>query len=63
MKTSAVACVREFYTAYGTDDDSKVQEAINDIYKNQYESKGCDRNKRAHPKRNEYGLKRGLRQR
>ena len=32
-ETSAVACVREFYTAYGTDDDSKVQEAINDIYK------------------------------
>ncbi len=32
-ETSAVACAREFYTAYGSNDDNEVREAINNIYK------------------------------
>ncbi len=31
--TGAVACAREFYTAYGSNDDNEVREAINNIYK------------------------------
>ena len=32
-ETGAVACAREFYTAYGSNDDNEVREAINNIYK------------------------------
>ena len=32
-ETCAVACAREFYTAYGSNDDNEVREAINNIYK------------------------------
>ena len=32
-ETGAVACAREFYTAYGSNDDNEVKEAINNIYK------------------------------
>ncbi|HDX6309537.1 TPA: ImmA/IrrE family metallo-endopeptidase [Campylobacter fetus subsp. venerealis] len=32
-EASAIACVREFYTAYGANDDIRVQEAVNDIYR------------------------------
>jgi hypothetical protein len=32
-ETSAVASVREFYTAYGSNDDNEVKNAVNDIFK------------------------------
>ena len=32
-ETGAVACAREFYTAYGSNDDNELREAINNIYK------------------------------
>ncbi len=32
-ETGVVACAREFYTAYGSNDDNEVREAINNIYK------------------------------
>ena len=32
-ETGAVACAREFYTAYGSNNDNEVREAINNIYK------------------------------
>ncbi|WP_196780174.1 hypothetical protein [Campylobacter concisus] len=32
-ETGAVACAREFYTAYGSNDDNEVREIINNIYK------------------------------
>ena len=32
-ETGAVACARQFYTAYGSNDDNEVREAINNIYK------------------------------
>ena len=32
-ETGAVACAREFYTAYDSNDDNEVREAINNIYK------------------------------
>ena len=32
-ETGAVACAREFYTAYGSNDDNEVRKAINNIYK------------------------------
>ena len=32
-ETGAVACARECYTAYGSNDDNEVREAINNIYK------------------------------
>ena len=32
-ETGAVACAREFYIAYGSNDDNEVREAINNIYK------------------------------
>ena len=32
-ETGAVACAIEFYTAYGSNDDNEVREAINNIYK------------------------------
>ena len=32
-ETGAVACAREFYTAYGSNDDNEAREAINNIYK------------------------------
>ena len=32
-ETGAVACAREFYTAYGSNNDNEVREIINNIYK------------------------------